>query len=309
MALENGQIVATQVLILFLWIAVGVLTRRLRLLGEDGIRQITNLLLIIVMPAVMINAFQIPFQASLITELAIVAAVAFFTHILGAVIARLVYRRQPDDRRSVLSYNVIFANCSFMSLPLLQALLGDIGIFYGSVFIAVFNIFQWTYGVILMRPSRGKLELRHAFVNPGTVSLLVALLFFVTGLKLPMVPATVVAGIAGMNSPLAMIVTGAQFGLSAGRAWRDRGVVLAAALRLLVIPAAAIALMVLLDLPRVLAVACLIPSGAPTGVSSTLFANRYHRDVRLSNQSVLLTTLLSILTVPLLILILDLWMA
>ncbi|MEA4890228.1 MAG: AEC family transporter [Clostridiaceae bacterium] len=306
MVFENAVIVASQVLILFLLIGIGYLTSKMRLINEVGTQQMTNLLLIIVTPCIIISSFQMPFNTSLLWGILISSASALATHALGAVIAKLIFRRYPDARRKVFEFAVVFSNCGFMCIPLLNAVLGQQGVFYGSFYIAVFNIAQWTYGIILMADNRREISIRRALINPGTIALLVALPLFLAGISLPPILSTVIDSLAALNTPLAMIIIGSQMAAANLRSlFRDRQVFLAVAFRLLVIPGLMMIPLSLIPMSREVALACLIPAAAPTAAVTALFATRYRQDAGLASQIIALSTLASIISIPLLIMVFD----
>ena len=210
---DNALIVATQVLILFFLVGVGYLIRKVRLIDEIGLRQVNNLLLLIVNPCLILFSFQSNFDRSLLTGMLIALVSALATHVLGAILAKLVFRHKPDSQRGVLQFSVIFSNCAFMCIPLLNAVLGNEGVMYGSIYIAIFNIGSWTYGVLLMTGNRKDINLRQAFINPGTLTILIALPLFLFQIRLPEIPLTVIGYLAAMNTPLAMIIIGIQLAM------------------------------------------------------------------------------------------------
>lgn len=97
---------------------------------------------------------------------------------------------------------VVFTNCGFMALPLLDALYGSHGLFLGSAFIAVNNILLWSYGITqLSHETSRSQKIRNALINPGTISVVIGLIFFLTPLDLPAIPATCVSYLASLNTP------------------------------------------------------------------------------------------------------------
>ena len=299
---DNALIVATQVMILFFLVGVGYLIRKVKMIDEIGLRQVNNLLLLIVNPCLILYSFQSNFDRSLLTGMLIALVSALATHVLGAILSKLVFRRKPAAQRGVLQFSVVFSNCAFMCIPLLNAVLGNEGVMYGSIYIAIFNIGSWTYGVLLMTGNRKDINLRQAFINPGTLTILIALPLFLFQIRLPEVPLTVIGYLAAMNTPLAMIIIGIQLAMIPFLSmFREKTVYTAAALRLLVIPGLMLLILSLFGLDRTVLLACLIPAMAPTAAAATLFATRYDQDAALATKSIALTTLLSVLTMPLLI--------
>lgn len=305
---ENAIAVTTQVLILFLLIGVGIVSARVRMLDEKGIKQLTNLLLVIVVPAVIIRSFQTPYNSQLLRGLLIALVSSLAAHVAGALVARLIFHNQEDRQNKVLRFSVVFSNCGFMCIPLLEVILGDRGVLYGSVYIAVFNVIQWTYGVRLMTGKKQEINVMRALVNPGTVSIAIALPLYLLGIQLPQVPMTVLNYIADINSPLAMLIIGAQLsGISFISLFTDRKVTIASLLRLLAVPLIILLALHLipLDIDRTLILACIIPAAAPTAAGASLFATRHDQNALLASRTIALSTLLSILTIPALILLSD----
>lgn len=306
MLIESAIVVASQVLILFILIGVGFAMAKIKWLDDAGIRQMTQLLLMIVTPAVIIDSFQIEYSTELLKGLVISTVSAIFAHFVGIILGKVLFRSRQEADRKILRFSIIFSNCGFMCIPLLYAVLGPIGVFYGSAYIAVFNIVQWTYGMILMTGDKNDINLRRALINPGTVGMVFGLFFFLLKIKLPEIPATVVSSLAALNTPIAMIVIGAQMSRTPILGiWKNKLNYQVSFWRLLVIPLIILAGLVFLPIERDLLIACIIPACAPTAAATALFATRYRQNVLLATHTIAITTILSIVTMPLMILISD----
>ncbi|NMC15550.1 MAG: hypothetical protein GYA40_02755 [Chloroflexi bacterium] len=299
MILQGALIVIQQIFIIFILIGVGFLAAKFGILREEGARQITDLLLIIVIPCVIIMAFQASFEPSLIKNLLIAALLAALTHAAGILISKLIFRNEAPDRKMMLVYSTVFYNAGFFSLPLLRALLGETGVLYGSVFVAVFNLFAWTYGIRLMNGENGASKWK-TFLNPGIISLLIALALVLFNIRLPDVLQTTLRYITGLHTPLAMIIIGCQFYLM----WRnfnlrDLALWKTVLARNILIPLIMLALIFYLAQDKTLFFASVITASAPTATNTILFATKYRQDVNTAVQTVILTTLLTIITIPL----------
>jgi len=299
MILQGALIVIQQIFIIFILIGVGFLAAKFGILREEGARQITDLLLIIVIPCVIIMAFQASFERSLIKNLLIAALLAALTHTAGILISKLVFRNEAPERKLMLVYSTVFYNAGFFSLPLLRALLGETGVLYGSVFVAVFNLFAWTYGIRLMNGENGASKWK-TFLNPGIISLLIALALVLFNIRLPDVVQTTLRYITGLHTPLAMIIIGCQFYLM----WRnfnlrDLALWKTVLARNILIPLIMLALIFYLAQDKTLFFASVITASAPTATNTILFATKYRQDVNTAVQTVILTTLLTIISIPL----------
>ena len=299
MILQGALIVIQQIFIIFILIGVGFLAAKFGILREEGARQITDLLLIIVIPCVIIMAFQSSFEPSLIKNLLIAALLAALTHAAGILISKLIFRNEVPDRKMMLVYSTVFYNAGFFSLPLLRALLGETGVLYGSVFVAVFNLFAWTYGIRLMNGESGASKWK-TFLNPGIISLLIALALVLFNIRLPDIVQTTLRYITGLHTPLAMIIIGCQFYLM----WRnfnlrDLALWKTVLARNILVPLIMLALIFYLAQDKTLFFASVITASAPTATNTILFATKYRQDVNTAVQTVILTTLLTIISIPL----------
>lgn len=300
--LNNFALTAQQVLILFILIGVGFLCGKKRLITDSAAHHITDIVLYVVTPCVMISAFQRKFSFALLKNIAITAICASLIIIVSIIISMLVFRDKEDARRKVLHFGTVFSNCGFMSLPLQKALLGDDGWFYGSIFVAVFNIFVWTYGLVAMSGDKKQLSFKKLLFNPGIVGVAVAIVLFVCKIDLPYIISEPINYLANLNTPLPMLIIG--FYLSQAnlkKAFTDKGAYVAMVLRLLLIPVAATFVMKLFNLDSTIIIACIIASSAPVAATTTMFADKFNRDVELSVSLVAASTLLSIVTMPLVI--------
>ncbi len=302
MFLSNFLIIGQQVMVLFILIAVGFICGKKGVINEKASKVMTDIVLYIVTPCVMVSAFQREFSTDTLIKVLIAALTALVILIASILLARLVFRTKEIARRKVLQFAVIFSNCGFMSLPLQKELLGEDGWFFGSIFVAVFNIVVWTYGLFDMSGDKKQLSVKRLALNPGIIGAVAAILLFVFSVQLPPIILQPVTHLANLNTPVPMLIIG--FYLSQAdfkKAFSDKGAYLAGAFRLIVIPLAAAFAMVLLKLDRTMIIAFAIACSAPTAATTTMFSAKFDRDVDLSVSVVASTTILSLLTMPLIV--------
>ena len=271
---------------LFILISVGFLCGKKGLINENAAKKMTDIVLYVVTPCVMISAFQKEFSGDTVIKILIAAAAAIVILAFSTLLARLVIRDKNESRKKVLQFSVIFSNCGFMSLPLQKELLGEDGWFYGSIFVVVFNIFVWTYGLLDMSGDKKQLSVKKLVLNPGIIGAVVAIILFVCRIKLPEIIFQPVTHLANLNTPVPMLIIG--FYLSRAKlkkAFSDVGTYIAMALRL----------------DKTMMIAFVIACSAPTAASTTMFAAKFDRDVELSVGVVAASTILSIITMPLIV--------
>ena len=303
--LDNLLLVSKQVGVLFVLMAVGCLCNRCRLLNAVAIKGVTGLLMLIVTPCVIIHSFiHQTFSPDLLGDLGWALAVAVFAHVIGSAIAIICLHDRDARREGVLRFAAIFSNAGFMGLPLEYAILGADGVFFGAIYVVVFNLVCWTWGVAVMCRGAKATNLRSILVNPGTVGVALGLPFFLFSVNPPEVVGRPIQMLADLNTPLAMIMVGWYLAEADLRPVLCRGAVYGvAALRLLVVPLAVIGALVGLracvpTLNPVMAVAIATAASAPVAALTTVIAARFDRDVTTATGLVSGTTLLSILTMP-----------
>lgn len=303
--IEGFILTAQQVGILFALVAVGFVCRRIGLFTGEFVKGCVNLLLLVVTPCLIIHVFQRPFSGEILDNLGFALAAAIFAHALGMAFAELFFRRQPESLKGVLKFGTVFSNGGFMAIPLEYALLGAEGAFYGAVYVVVFNVLCWTYGLKVMCGHMKDLNRRVLFVNPGTVGIAVGMPLFLTSTSLPPVIGEPVRYLSELNTPLAMVVIGCYLADARFSAYfRCGGALLSSALRLLVIPAMVLGVLAAargMGIDPTMAVAITASASAPVAAMNSMFAAKYDRDIDVSVGLVSVTTIVSILTMPFLV--------
>ena len=220
--------------------------------------------------------------------------------LFGELAARLPIFDNKD--RSENACMMVFSNSGFMGYPLQMALLGTIGIFYGSSYVTVFTVCSWTYGLMQMSGGRVKASAKTLLLNPGVLSVVVAMALYLGNVSLPELILTPVTYLSQLNTPLPMVVVGYQLSqaniLAVLRGWDTW---LAIFLRLIVTPAIALGLCLLLHADHAVAVAVVAAASAPCAALLSIFAARFERDTALASGLVAAETLLSALTMPIMV--------
>ena len=317
--MDNFLIVAQQVAVLFVLMGFGAAMRRAGFFKDGAVDGIVNVLILVVTPCLIIDVFQRPFDPSMLKGLGIAFAIAVLAHAAVILIARCAVRHEDENVQRPLRLAAVFSNAGFMGIPLEQAVLGNEGVFYGIVYVVVFNLFIWSWGHHLMKSEECKVKSKakgdrkvfhfslftlHSVLNPGTVGLALGAPLFFCSVKLPDVLGVPVHHMANLNTPLAMIVIGyCLAGARFGRVLRMGSVYVATAIRLVLYPLLMIAALYPLraSLDRNLMLAMVIAASAPVAAMVSMFATKFRRDVDVSVAVVSGSTLLSVLTMPIVI--------
>ncbi len=296
---------ATQVAIMFGLMAVGWVAYRLKWLRTEALHGMTNLLLFLVAPAVTIQAFQRPFDAGRLRTIGIVFVIDLVAFAITIGVARALMNRRlvPDAaKRAALQFGTVYSNSGFIGIPLTQALLGSDGVFYAVTYVAAYTVYVWTHGIGLfghahVRPS---MKVRRVLLNPGIISILIALPLYILGVHIPSPISDVVGYLGAMNTPLSMIVVGVNLAaFSLTTIFNDKLVWLGVLARNILVPALFIVLLGLLPIDPVARMAILISVATPVGAMLVIFSVRHDQNTQFATKLLCLSTLLCLVTLPL----------
>lgn len=303
-------LVLNQVLILFLLIALGFLVARGGLLSAGTLDELTRFMMLIVSPCVILSSLQVSYTPALARGLCISAACAVGVHVASIAAAHALFRKGEAVRRAVLQFASIYSNCGFMGLPLLKALVGGNGLFYGAVYIAVFNLFSWTHGIALYQRAAGVEQgggLRtflRAMLNPNMFAVAIGVALFLCSVRLPSQLLTPVSLVADVNTPFSMVIIGGLMSkMDLRLLFNDRGIWPGVLMRNVLMPLAALVVMRLLHVDAGIARACLIQAACPAAGFTVMYAELFGEDTAFASKLMSVSTLVSIATVPLLLMV------
>lgn len=298
--LENILTVGNYVLILFILIGVGFVCNKTKILTSSSLKEMTNLVLYIVTPCVIINSYQREFDKNMLRGLLITLAAALLSFAINILLTHLLVKDKDKRREKTLRFGAVFSNCGYMSLPLQEAMLGEIGVFYGATYIAVFQIMLWTYGVILMSGSIKSISLKKIIINPGVLSTALGIVLYVFSISIPFTVLEPIKYLGSLNTPVPMVIVGYYL---AQASLRLKGVsaYVSLVLRLIASPLIMIAILLCFGISGDIAIACTIAASAPVAAATTMFCEKFDGDTTLSATFVSITTILSIITMPLVV--------
>lgn len=300
-------IILQQLLVLFLLAGVGFVLKKRRVLNDTVDRGFSAILMNIALPCTVLTASRVELQGSLAGNLlqTLIIAVAF--HVVSILFMILVAKamRVQGPRRVTLISVVVFANMGSLGFPLAQALLGQEGVLYTSIFQLVFFAFLYTFGISLYS-NTGRFDLRRAILNPVSVSVLVTLALLFLKIRLPFILDETVSRLSGLTTPMAMMILGSLLGnLEIKKLFVEKMAFVLTGLRLLVIPTVTILVMYAFHVEPHVALMCGLLSGSASASLNVTFALVFDCDIEFNARSVFLSMLFIIVTMPLLLLLLT----
>ena len=300
-----------QVAVMFIIMSIGILCYKKKMISENTGAELSKFLLMIVNPCVILHAFQIEYKPELLNGLVISAILAVVSNMLGVIIATLFIRKNPERKEYIVErFAIVFSNCGFMGIPLIQAVVGDIGVFYASTYVAVFNLFTWTYGVSIMKGKMNLKDIIKVLTSAPIISIVVGIAIFIFSVKLPLVIAKPIEFISSLNTPLAMIVTGIYLARTDIKsALKNIRIFAVSALRLIVVPAVMLIVFIFIgaenEIFTSLLIANMIATACPTASSTLMMSRMFERNAEYASMIITVSTLFSILTIPVIMMAFD----
>lgn len=292
-------ILLKQNILMMLYLGIGYFLFRKKLVSTIGIADMGRMLLHIVMPAAILKSYLVEYSGEQLKGLIISFIAALLSLLLAIGISRIFFRKDQAIER----FGAAFSNAGFIGIPLVQMTLGEEAVFYVSSFVALLNILQWTYGVMLLTQDSSALSCRKLSTNPIILSFFGGLLLFFLPVKIPELLNSMIGTLSSMNGPLAMIILGTYLAQIPFRALFTESIIYKCTLiRLIVIPALTIVLMALFPAEyHIVKLTILIAAAAPVGSNVAIFAQLYQQDYIRAVKEVCFSTLLCIFTLPVII--------
>ena len=299
-----------QVAIMFIMIMLGYILVKTKLVNPDSKKSLSNILVYVVVPCMIINSFIATYDDSILENLLWSFLVSFILLVLGIVISFIICIKYKTSDKPILLFALMFSNASYMGIPLIQALFGDIGVIYASGFLTLFNVLLWTVGyMVVSKTFNIKSNLISILKTPIIYSLIIGLLIFIFQIPIPSIIKTPLSLLGNMNTPLSMLVTGMIIGSSnIFSVMKNKYVWLNVSFRLLLIPLVCLGVTYLLSfLPiskDVLKIAFILMA-TPSAAITSIFAIKFNYNEDVAAGVVIISTILSIITLPLFTLAID----
>lgn len=297
-----------QIMIMFFIILIGIFCYRIHLIDQVTNRKLSDIVLILVNPIVVLVAYQREFDTTLLTGLLISLVMAVVTHIIGIIISNVIIRRKKNRTDlSIERFAVIYSNCGFIGIPMAGGLFGSEGVFYITAYMTIFNLLVWTHGVVIMTGKADIKSIGKALLSPTIIATVVGFLLFVTRLMIPNVLLDTLSYIGNMNTPLAMLVAGVTIAQTDVRKLLLKPrIYYISFVKLLLIPIVMLLLFRLFEIPNVVLLTSVLAAACPTAVTVNLFSIRYEKNFLYASEVFAISTMASMITIPLVMYIANL---
>ena len=311
--------VVIQILILNAYMLIGYMVRKKEILTSQGSTDLSKLLVNIIFPIFIFNAFRIDYNPDYFKIMVAMAIMVLMYLVISLILGKLFAKRftdNPIDNRTFV-YNTVFGNVAFLAFPIIATIFKGRpeAIFFASIFTLVQNAFQWTVGINLIKPQKNILSSIKNMFQPQLVAIILGMIFYFFRITLPTPIIDFLNSIGNMAIPIALIVTGSTLvGFKITDIVANRTVQAAAILKTLLFPLVFIAILVFLplnilgsDYAFMLRTIIVIQVAGPLQASATAFIKTFGGNDDMTARVVFLSTIYCLGTIPLFLFVSNLF--
>lgn len=296
-----------QIVQLFLMIFMGYLIVKTGLVRDDDSKVLSKIILYLIVPCVIINAFQVDYTTDTVKGLLIAFAASVMTQVVLLIVISAAGKLLHLNEVEIAS--VYYSNSGNLIVPIVTFILGQEWVLYGCVFMSVQLVFLWTHcKKIISREA--SYDWKKIILNINMISIFIGVILFFTGIRLPEIIRNTLASVGTMIGPASMIVTGMLFaGMNLKQIFANKRVYFITFLRLIAVPLIALVLIKLSNLASFSAdgnkimLIVFLAIITPSASTVTQMCQVYGNDSRYASAINVMTTLLSIITMPVMVML------
>lgn len=292
-----SRMIDTQ-LLLFLYILCGVIVSRLGIIREDNRQALVRLLMDVAMPMMVLNAFNKPASREEILASLWVIIISLAGCLITGLIGLALWRKEPENKRKILMYASMFSNAGNAGLPIISLVFGPTGVFFASMYLLPPRILQWTVGLSMFVERKKGSWVKNVLLNPMVVAVYIGAVLMAMNRQITGTLGMAISNLGAMTAPLSMILIGATLAHMNWKMLFDKSVLFLSFLRLIAFPLMFLFFLKLTQADPMAMNVSVILLAMPAASNTAAMAERYGGDYEFASACVSVSTLLSVITVP-----------
>lgn len=288
--------------IIFSLIGIGFFTRRRGMVSRAGQKNITDLVINIVLPCNIVTSFSRDFPEGTLHECLVIFLISAGIQVFSVIYGKVAYPKETEEHKNCLAYGIICSNAGFLGNPIAEGVYGPMGLMLASVYLIPVRTMMWSAGIAIFSGDPDiKGTLKKVATHPCVIACVIGLLLMITGVNVPAPIYSLLQTVGRCNTALSMMVIGMILSDINLNELIDKIVVRYTVERLILIPA--LIGIVMLPLMRAGIVQGVSPrlsvllAAMPAGATTSMLASKYDCAPDFATRMVIFSTLCSIPTI------------
>lgn len=302
--MQLAGVVAVSLVKMVILLLTGFVAAKAGVLTEERSKGVTELILKVLMPCLLVSSFFGGYDETRTRNLLYALLLSVLGQLVSIAVSRLLVRKTDSPNWRTDRGNSAWPNVGFLGVPLVASLYGSEGVLYAAMYTAVYNIVQWSYGEADMSGDFSPKGIFRSITSPIMIGSFAGFIIYFLRIDVPELIAAPITSLGSCCSSVPMVVIGSSLARCDLRSVIKLGrTYLVLAVKLLIIPAVFIPVLMAFDVPEIVRVAMLIPAACPPSSGTTMLCLRYGYDDSYSAAQVGYATLVSVLTIPLIMML------
>lgn len=290
---------------LFLFMGLGLVVTKLHILTPEGKKSMTDLIINVILPCNIIISFYVDMSFEVLLATGKIFLLAFAIQIMQLALSKVLYPHVAGKRKKVMEYGTICSNAGYLGNPVVEGIYGSEGLLYASVYLIPARLFLWSAGLACFTQANRKDILRNLAKHPCIIAVEIGFLLMLSQIQLPVILEKSIRSVGNCTTVLSMMTIGAVIADSDLKTVFSRDNAYYCFVRLILVPGLVLAGGMLLHVDALILGISVVLAGMPAGATTTLLAAKYDGDADFASKCTVLSTLLSMVTIPLFCMLLQ----
>ena len=293
---------------IFLLAVVGFVLGKKNILNMETKDHLVDVILMVVLPCSILEAFEMELSPEILVSTLNVLLISCGIQVFYWVWNHIFYRKAEEGRRICLKYATMVSNAGFIGMPVAAAVYGSLGLLYASVFLLPQRIFMWSYGLSMFTTVSSREVVKKVLTHPCIIAVflgLVIMICYTSGIYLPSALSDTIGQIGGCSTALSMMLIGAILSDVEPKEMLNKAALFYSFYRLLLIPFLVGLLLWKLPLDSTSVRVSVLLTAMPAASTTVMLAEKYHRDYRFASELIMTSTILSLVTIPVVAFVLN----
>ena len=286
-------------LMMFLLVAIGFFIRKRGIVNTEGRMNMIDLCLNITLPFNVLHSFLRKWDWNLFVACGMILLLSVGFNAISVFFSAVLYKKQEVNKQKSLKYGTIISNSGFLGNPMVEGIYGSDGLLYAALFMLPVRIVMWTVGMAVFLKGRKDKLWKNVLTHPCIVAIYAGVVIMICGIQFPTFVEKTIIGISSCNTPLSMMLVGMMLAEVKPKGLIDKTMVFYTTIRLLIIPAVVFAITAFLPIDSMLRGITVIMAGMPAPITTALLSAKYGGDEKYATGMIFLSTILSLVTLPL----------